>query len=216
MATDKTSQIDQTQQRRRRYVVNPHFQWKFAAWLMAVVFAASASMGTILLYFLEAHVRALTLGATPSSQGRTVTLLCTFALVFAAVTTLAFGVWSLILTRRFCGPLLVIGGYLRELREGRYPSCRPLRSSDEFKDFYAEFAQTVDAMRERRRADVAALERALEIAMSADAQQGADRATLDALATEVSDLRDELVVALEDTSSQTGQQTAAQAPAASA
>ena len=215
MAADMTRQTDDTRQRRRRLIINPSFQWKFSGWLMAVVFAATASTGTILLYFLEAHVRARTLSADPRSQSHTVALLCAFALVFAVVTTVAFGVWSFMLTHRFCGPLFVIGGYLRELREGRYPSCRSLRSNDEFRDFYAEFSQTVDAMRERRRIEVAALERALKIATSADAGSRADQAVLDRLAAEVAEARNELAAGLAEPVAQDGQCVATPACSAS-
>ena len=191
----------QRPRRRRRYVINPHFQWKFAGWLMTVVFTASLAMGFVLLYLLETQVRAQVLNtAAAATVGSPMATLIGFGIACTVVTTITFGVWSLVLTHRFCGPLYVIGGYLKELRAGKYPKARDLRRKDEFKEFYAEFRQTLDVLRERRESEVAVLERALEMLRSNSAPAG-DANTVQQLATEMEQLRDELAAALDGSAS---------------
>ncbi len=187
---------EQRPRRRRRYVINPHFQWKFAGWLMIVVFTASFTMGLVLLYLLESQVRAQVLNAAGASASQPMATLIGFGVACTIVTTITFGVWSFVLTHRFCGPLYVISGYLRDLRAGKYPKARELRRKDEFKAFYAEFQQTLDVLRERRESEVKVLERALQVLQSNSAPAGADADPLRQVATEVAQLRDELAEAL--------------------
>lgn len=52
-------------------------------------------------------------------------------------------------THRISGPVFVMARYLRELREGKEPSTRPLRKKDELKDFFSELQETVDYLRNK-------------------------------------------------------------------
>ncbi|HEY3242328.1 MAG TPA: hypothetical protein VGM03_03170 [Phycisphaerae bacterium] len=154
--------------RRRRYVINPHFQWKYAAWLMGAVFSASTTLAVTMLYVMQEHTRAHVLNPRPGDAAEAVRLVVGFGLGFAFLTAAAFGAWSFLLTHRICGPLFVISGYLRELRAGRYPACRPLRKNDEFKELYRQFVETVEALRARRQADLATFEQMLADLVSAN------------------------------------------------
>ncbi len=47
-------------------------------------------------------------------------------------------------THRISGPVFVMVRYLREIREGKTPSARPLREKDELKGFFSELRETID------------------------------------------------------------------------
>ena len=58
------------------------------------------------------------------------------SLGFAVLAAAAFGLWSITVTHRICGPMFVMERYLREMAAGRFPKKRPLRQKDAFKEFY--------------------------------------------------------------------------------
>ncbi|HSV95830.1 MAG TPA: hypothetical protein VLM75_02720 [Spirochaetota bacterium] len=53
-------------------------------------------------------------------------------------------------THHISGPIYVMSGYMKEIIAGKYPSPRPLRKNDEFKEFYALFGEMVERLKERR------------------------------------------------------------------
>ena len=63
----------------------------------------------------------------------------------------AYGIW---LTHKIAGPVHKIGGYLDELRQGRFVTLRPLRKGDNLQEFYDHFAEAHDALRARQAEDV--------------------------------------------------------------
>ncbi len=50
-------------------------------------------------------------------------------------------------THRISGPIYVMTNYMKQLLEGHYPATRPLRDSDELKDFYELFLQLIERMK---------------------------------------------------------------------
>lgn len=169
-----------TRQRRRQYLINPSFQWKFAFWIVVDVFAICSFMGLLLFGILERNVRWRILHPETSHVAETALVVIGFSLLFATVAAVALGLWSVIITHRFCGPLSVIGRSLSELAEGRLPKQRPLRKKDEFKDFYAHYWSTVDALTVAKRTDLATLTEILAAVRSAtDADDEARKRALD-------------------------------------
>ncbi len=86
---------------------------------------------------------------------------------FAALTAAGVGVWSFVITHRICGPLTVIGQYLKQLGRGSIPKTRALRNKDEFKEFYAIFNSTLESLKGAKREDLASLDELRSLALSA-------------------------------------------------
>lgn len=179
-----------TRRRRRRYIIDPRFQWKFGLWLMADVFVVCLAMGMLLLLVQNAYSRSLLLEAQAIDWSRMALLLIVFAVGFAVVAAGAFGLWSVMLTHRLCGPLHIIGVRLAELAEGRFPEWRPLRKKDECKELYKQLWATVDSLKARKQADFDALTEILSAVHSArpDDEVGRKRA-FDEIAARVSAMR---------------------------
>ncbi len=177
--------------RRRTYVVNPRFQWKYAITIAVTVFLISSIMSSLLYGVL--HSQARLRAASPQTYVTDVTLVIVFAgVAFSLLTAAGIGLWSLVVTHRICGPLTVMAQWLKELGEGRFPRLRPLRSKDEFKDFFAVFTSTVDALKAGKRAQLTVLNKTVSLARSASrADDDSRKNILSALTTELETLRRE-------------------------
>jgi len=138
---------------RRQFVINPRFQWKYTGLAALTVFVLTvAAGGTLyLIQFREAQARLLSSGWAHARENTM--LIVGFAAAFAVVVAVGFAVWSVFVTHRICGPLYVVQGCLDTLIEGRFPKQRPLRTKDEFGDFYEHFWRAVDVMRARQEAE---------------------------------------------------------------
>ena len=182
--------------RRRKYVIDPGFQWKYAALIAAVVFLISGLMSSLLYGMLhqQARLRAM----SPSTYSAEVTLvLVGFGVAYAVVTAAGVGAWSLIMTHRICGPLFVLERFIRELGQGRIPNIRPLRKKDEFKALYATFTDTVEVLKAHKLADLATLTKVVERAnAAADADETACREALRSLTSDVNAMRKALAEAV--------------------
>jgi hypothetical protein len=191
--------VTTTRQRRRQYVVNPAFQWKFAIWIMLDVFALCALLALVLFGVLEQHVRWRVLNPNTPHTAEAVLLIVAFAAGFAIVAAAGLGLWSVVVTHRFCGPLLVVGRCLNEMITGRLPDWRPQRKKDEFKDFYALFWRMVDSAKTRKRAQLTALTEVLDVIKSAsNADDEARKNACDFVAPRLEAMRAEAVDALGD------------------
>ena len=183
--------------KRRRVLVDPAVQWKWALSIAAVVFVCSSliSFGV----FGELHEQARLREMHPGEYvGRVGWILMSFALGSAAVTAGGVGLWSLLMTRRMCGPAFVIGRYLNELKSGRIPKTRPLRKNDEFKRLYRTLGEAFDALRAKADADLTLVCNALEsIRASTNAGDAAREKCLAMLASNLEKLRVDLVAQLE-------------------
>jgi hypothetical protein len=176
--------------RRRRYIIDPRFQWKFGIWLMADVFVVSLFMGILLLIVQGRYVRSLMLEGQAFDWADMAVMLIVFALSFAVVAAGAFGVWSVMVTHRLCGPLHVIGTRLAEVAQGRFPRRRPLRKKDECKGLWDQLWMMIDSLKSRKHAEFDALTEILTTVRSAANQDDkARKAALDAVANRVAEMR---------------------------
>jgi hypothetical protein len=192
MGTPATT-ASRSKKHRRSYIVNPRFQWKYAFWLTLDVFVLCSVMGAVLLVFLEQHVRAGIVDPEGSWLAAPWLAVAVFSLGFAVVAAAAFGIWSVVITHRFCGPIFVIGKCLEEIIDRRWPERRTLRKRDEFKEFYELFWRAVETLRAQKREDLAALNGILNTVRSLSPQ--ADQEYMGALKTaadEIQSLRDEV------------------------
>ncbi len=182
--------------RRRTYIVNRAFQWRFAATIALIVFLLSSTMSTILYGVLHQQARARLID--PQSYSAEVTMVVLFSgVTFAGITSAGVLLWGILVSHRICGPLWLIAGYFRELAKGRLPNLRPLRNKDEFKDFYADFCKAIDFLKESRRAQLAGLSEALSLAESVgDADEDTCRRALESVAGRLHSLRREAAEAL--------------------
>jgi len=182
--------------RRRKYLIKPAFQWKYAITAALAVFLISCMMTTLLYGVLHHQARQRSLH--PQGYVAEVSLVvCVSALAFAVLTAGGVGLWCIILTHRVCGPLYVMEKFLSGLAKGRLPKLRPLRRKDEFKDFYEVFSRALGSLEARKRTELATLTRALEIAQpAADADEVTCREALDSVATCIEKLRVETAAAL--------------------
>lgn len=197
--------------RRRNYVVNPAFQWKYAIIVAVVVFVLSTIMSSALYGVLhhQARMRAL----QPETYVAEITLVILFAgLSFAVLTAAGVGVWSFVITHRICGPLTVIGQYLREIARGHLPETRALRDKDEFKDFYEIFNDTLDALKDQKHEELASLDELRSTALSAAGAEDQERVQfMNDLMTNIETMRASTSAYLGEGSEQAGDDQAARA-----
>lgn len=183
--------------RRRNLFINPAFQWKYTSLVVAGVFVISAVMSFALYGMLYQQARIRYLHLSPPAGMENTWSIVLFAAVFAAIMAAGLGVWGVILTHRIGGPIHVMHGHLLTLARGRFPEIRPLRRKDEFKEFFEQFASTVEALKADREAELAALEQAIEQVKSAAESDTAlsSRALADA-AEQLERLREDLARSL--------------------
>lgn len=183
--------------RRTKYIINPAFQWKYAIVLASMVFLISAALSSVLYGFLHAQARQRLM--QPETYTAEVTLVILgFALGLAALTAGGVGLWSIVMTHRICGPLMVIERYLREIGGGRLPKLRDLRRKDEFKDFYRTFSGMVQSLKAGKQEEIETLRRIQAIAESAqEADDETRRRALESVANQVAELSQAAHQALE-------------------
>ena len=70
--------------------------------------------------------------------------------------------YLLIMTHKVAGPLYKVSLYFEKMANGKLGKVTPLRSGDMLQDFYVSFKEMHDALRERAKADNAALAKAVE------------------------------------------------------
>jgi HAMP domain-containing protein len=175
---------------RRKLLVNPMFQLRYACVLTVAIFISSSLLSTVLFGILHQQARLRQAYPGVSTQVSLVILLA--ALGFAALTATGVACWWFVVSRRVCGPLIVMERWLNELGAGRLPDLRPLRRNDEFKEFYAAFSKMVKHLKVRKQAELAEFTSALRAACStADADEQALRDALDTLKTHLEKWRND-------------------------
>ncbi len=167
VAGDAPNEKKSASWQRRRFVVDPLFQWKYTGLAVGSVFAVSLVTSAMLFATLHQQARLRMLAPDGGNAWANTLMLMGAATIFSTGLCLAFGVWAMKLTHRVSGPLYLMGQQLSELASGRFPKQRPLRASDEFKCFYDEFWATMNQLRGRERDAYLALDRALAAAKRA-------------------------------------------------
>jgi len=158
---------------RRSYLIDRPFQLKYILLLTGwgIVLAALFSLWT-----WQAHQQVAELFARePEHQAllRQVDRQLVWALAgIGLLSAAALGLLGFVITHRVAGPVWVMGHALGELAHGRFPARRGLRRGDELKALHARFHEAVEALAERERRSLAALEEVLGAVRPA-AQQNA-------------------------------------------
>jgi methyl-accepting chemotaxis protein len=160
---DRRESPGRSLRRRRSYLINPYFQWKYALTAGTVVFLAATIIGTVLYGVLhqQARLRAMNPETYTTDVG---TVILGFALAFAVLAGGAVCFWAVRVTHRICGPLAVLDGYLAELAAGRIPRVRDLRRKDEFKHLHQSFRAAMNTLSEEKQIRVDRLAEAIRLA----------------------------------------------------
>ncbi|MHC4611373.1 MAG: hypothetical protein ACYS7M_13595 [Planctomycetota bacterium] len=186
--------------RRKQYVIDRPVQWKYTGLMVLGVVLISSLLSVLLFGVLNQQARDRVLhAASASGWENTLTIIVT-AGAFAVVMAVAFGIWTMLATHRICGPIYVMQGLLAELTAGRFPRRRPLRTKDEFKDFYDTLWRALDTLKDKQRTDLERLTRILHAAQQAgDAGFDQRGNSLDSLITQVQTMRHEIADYLGET-----------------
>jgi hypothetical protein len=175
---------------RRKYIVSPAFQVKYALSVMLAVFLSSSVLSTVLFGIL--HQQARLRQSYPGVAAEVSLVILFAALGFAALTATGVACWWFVVSRRFSGPVLVMEGWLNELRGGRIPELRPLRRNDEFKELYVAFSKAIEHLKAQKQAELAEFTSALHTACStADADEQVLRDAVDTLKTHLEKWRND-------------------------
>lgn len=163
---DKSASKGLRSNRRKKYVVNAAFQWKYAATVSLLVFVISSVVSTVLYAVLHHQTRMRMMNPESYTAEVAMVVLC-FALGFSLLTAGGVGVWCLLATHRICGPLVVFERYMRELAQGRFPTVRPLRKKDEFKELHDALAGAVETLKAARQNELTVVQEAKQTAATA-------------------------------------------------
>ena len=187
---------NQKRNRRKKYIVDPSFQWRHAITISLTVFLVTSIMSSVLYGLL--HQQARMRFVAPQTYTGEVTLVVLFAaLAFAGITAAGVGLWSVVATHRICGPLYVLENYLGELAKGSVPTPRKLRNKDELKGFYRTFTRAMETLRLKRQNDLSTLCESLDKARTALGRDSeSQKRTLEVLAIQLEQLRNEAAEAI--------------------
>lgn len=168
MSSAQTAVAETSENRRRRRlipVVDPRFQWKYTLIITGIGVGIVAVMGWFLYSAHRNNTRLLDLAADPALQQevlRNDQIFLIALLVAAVFMAVALGFWGLVVTHRISGPLYIVARHLNAMSEGRFPDLRPLRKSDELRDFFAAFEDAISTMRRRDEQALASIQSTLE------------------------------------------------------
>jgi hypothetical protein len=147
---------------RRTYLVDRGFQLKYILLLAGWGLVLAGAFG---LWTWQAHQQVVeTMIGDPAQRAAVVAAERQLLWVLAAIGALsaaALGLLGFIMTHRVAGPIYVMGHFLSQLAEGRYPRPRALRRHDELTGFHRHFLDALEAMKERDGRHLARLEEAV-------------------------------------------------------
>jgi hypothetical protein len=139
---------------RRTYVVDRPFQLKYTLLLVLTGVLVSLLFGTMMFLVHQEAQQVLaataaandTLKLTLEQSDRTLIWLIAGATLLMGA---ALGLMGILITHRVAGPLYVMGLYMNQLTQGRYPPVRALRKNDELKVFFERFQKVLEQMRQK-------------------------------------------------------------------
>lgn len=142
---------EQKKYRRKTYVVDRRFQYKYTAMIVGI----GAIIAVICAYFIlqawrdNTELLAISNAIADEIHRRESTKIYWAVGIFVVLEVVGLFAWGILVTHRIAGPLFIIDRYLAALRSGIYPDMRPLRRHDELQHFFESFCNTIDVLRER-------------------------------------------------------------------
>jgi methyl-accepting chemotaxis protein len=143
------------QNRRRTYLINPRFQWRFIGFMATVsVLAISMLFVSNILFFRNMEHEALSVGLTPDNpyfdflQEQKSALSVLYFAVSGVVFLLMMGL-GILYSHRIAGPLYHLDRKMRRIAGGEEPSPLQFRRRDQFLELTESFNAMVVKLRER-------------------------------------------------------------------
>lgn len=149
--------------RRKTYIVDPRFQWKYTTIIVLLGAGVAALMGAFLYRAYAENTRILDIDPRYAAEmGRADQIFLLYLIALVVVMAVALGFWGIIVTHRISGPLYILSRYLGVLADGKFPDLRPLRRKDELHDFFNAFADAIAALKAREKSELREIVLALE------------------------------------------------------
>ena len=143
------------QNRRRTYLINPRFQWRFIGFMAIVSLLAIALLfGSNILFFRNMEHEALSVGLAPDNpyfdflQEQKSTLSMLYFGVSGLVFVLMMGL-GILYSHRIAGPLYHLDRKMRRIAGGEEPSPLQFRRRDQFLELTESFNAMVGKLRDR-------------------------------------------------------------------
>jgi len=143
------------QNRRRTYLINPRFQWRFIGFMATVsVLAISMLFVSNLVFFRNMEHEALSVGLTRDNpyfdflQEQKSALSMLYFAVSGVVFVLMMAL-GILYSHRIAGPLYHLDRKMRRIAGGEVPSPLQFRRRDQFRELTESFNAMVAKLRER-------------------------------------------------------------------
>jgi hypothetical protein len=135
---------------RRTFLVDRSFQLKYS-FILGAVGALIGVICALTMYLVRRRLLAdISLPPALVAELTSVNVHVTWVvLVVAVLCGIALGVFGILLTHRIAGPIYALTHSVAALARGRYPLVRPIRRSDELKDFFELFRKSIESLRAR-------------------------------------------------------------------
>ncbi len=147
---------------RRTYIVDRRFQLKYTGMLAVLGTLISLLFGGMMfLAVRDTEQQLLATGKLPPDLLQQTDMLVWLMVGISVLMGIALALLGVLVTHRVAGPIYVMSHYISVLARGRYPIMRPLRRSDELKDFFQRFQGAIDTLRGREVEEAATIEHAL-------------------------------------------------------
>lgn len=162
----------QAYKRRLIPIVDRQFQFKYTGIIVGIAAAISLVLGYFLWKsYMEMNevidLASLSPEVNDKLNSDDARKVFTITLVFLAVEVAVLGVMGLLITHRVCGPIFVLQRHMETISNGSYPTMRPQRAGDEFRDAFSSFARMIDTLRKRDDDEVRRLKTVLDAAKNA-------------------------------------------------
>ena len=143
------------QNRRRTYLINPRFQWRFIGFMATVsLLAISLLFVSNILFFRNMEHEALSVGLTRDNpyfdflQEQKSALSTLYFAVSGVVFVLMMGL-GILYSHRIAGPLYHLDRKMRRIAGGEEPSPLQFRRRDQFLELTESFNAMVGKLRDR-------------------------------------------------------------------
>ena len=131
--------------RRKIYLINPRFQWRFIGFMAAVSLLAIAILFlSNILFFRNMHAEALSVGLAPDNPyfDFLAEQQSSLSIVYFGVSAVAFVVMmglGILYSHRIAGPLHNLNNRMKQIAEGGEPTPVRFRRKDQFGELAESF-----------------------------------------------------------------------------
>ena len=143
------------QNRRRTYLINPRFQWRFIGFMATLsLLAISLLFVSNLLFFRNMEREALSVGLTPDNpyfdflREQKSALSTLYFAVSGVVFVLMMGL-GILYSHRIAGPLHHLDHKMRQIASGENPAPLTFRRRDQFRELAESFNAMIGKLRDR-------------------------------------------------------------------